>query len=68
MRHRWKKTQGWSVGKAFPSTGAVSVGGQEAGLSSSPLHCYFHALKEFLRTCKIHLSVTALLAFNNKIV
>lgn len=61
-----KKTQGWSVGKGVPPTGAVTGGGQEPGLSSSALHCYFHALREFLRTCKTHLSVTALLAFNNK--
>lgn len=57
--------QVWSM---FPSTDAVSVGEQEPGLSSSPLHCYFHALRDFVMACKIQLSVTALLAFHNKIV
>lgn len=62
-----EKTQGWSVGKGFPFTGAASVGGQEPGLSSPALCCYFCALRELLRTCKIHLTVIAPLAFSNTI-
>lgn len=41
------------------------MGGEEPKLSCSAPRCYLHASREFLRACKMHLSVIVLLSLNN---
>lgn len=44
------------------------MGGKEPKLICSAPRCYLHAPREFLRACKTHLSVTALLSLNSVVL